>query len=230
MLTFFGHELTRDGVNPSEKKVAAIRDARPPNDASEVLSFRVQYSAKFMPDVASVAKPIQELPRKGVTFKWGEEQKTALPELNCPITQAEKLGYFRADCRTRIVVDASPVGLGAVLSQKQGGTWRTVSYASKSLTDVERRYSQAEKEAVALVLACERFNMYLSGRSFELETDHKPLERIFSRTSKPCTRIERWVLRLQGYDFKVVYRPGKRNIADTLSSLNSVKQLDRGEE
>ena len=196
-LTFFGHELTSDGVNPSEEKVAAIRDARPPKDASEVRSFMglVQYSAKFMPDVASVAKPIQELTRKGVTFKWGVEQQTAFQELKCLITQAETLGYFRADCRTRIIADASPVGLGAVLAQEQGGTWRAVSYASRSLTDVERRYSQTEKEALALVWACERFNMYLSGRSFELETDHKPLERIYSRTSKPCARIERWVLR-----------------------------------
>ena len=81
-LTFFGHELTSDGVNPSEEKVASIRDARPPKNASEVQSFMglVKYSAKFMPDVASVAKPIQELTRKGVTFKWGEEQQTAFPE------------------------------------------------------------------------------------------------------------------------------------------------------
>ena len=62
-----------------EEKVAAIRDARPPKDTSEVRSFMglVQYSAKFMSDVASVAKPNQELARKGVTFKWGEEKLTA---------------------------------------------------------------------------------------------------------------------------------------------------------
>ena len=84
-LAFFGHKLTSDDVNPSEEKVAAITDARPPKDASKVHSFvgLVLYSAKFMPDVASRAKPIQELTRKGVTFKWGEKQQTAFQELNC---------------------------------------------------------------------------------------------------------------------------------------------------
>ena len=230
-LTFFGHELTSDGINPCEEKVAAIRDARAPKDASEVRSFMglVQYSSKFMPDVATVAKPIQELTRKGAVFHWGKEQQTAFEELKHLITQADTLAYFKVGCRTRIIADASPVGLGAVLTQQQGEIWRVVSYASRSLTDVERRYSQTEKEALALVWACERFYMYVSGRNFELETDHKPLERIYSRTSKPCARIERWVLRLQGYDFRVVYRPGKTNIADALSRLNSLGQ-DCGEE
>ena len=76
----------------------------------------VPYSAKFMPDVASVAKPIQELTRKGVVFHWGKEQQTAFEELKRLITQAETLAYFKVGCRTRIVADASPV----------------VSYASKS--------------------------------------------------------------------------------------------------
>ena len=96
---------------------------------------------------------------------------------------------------------------------------------------MERRYSQTEKEALALVWACERFNIYVYGRKFELETDHKPLECIFGRLSKPSARSERWVLRLQGYDYRVVYRPGKANIADSLSRLNQCNPKDTsGEE
>ena len=90
-LKFFGHELSSDGVSPSEEKIAAIRDARSPKDASEVRSFMglVQYSAKFMSDLASIARPIQDLTRKGVPFVWAAEQQKAFQELKRLITQAE---------------------------------------------------------------------------------------------------------------------------------------------
>ena len=97
----------------------------------------------------------------------GEEQQKAFEELKRLITQADTLTYYQVGCRTRIVADASPVGLGAVLTQQQVSVWRVISYASRSLTDVERRYSQTEKEALALVWECERFSMYVSGQSFE---------------------------------------------------------------
>ena len=142
------------------------------------------------------------------------------------LTRAETLAYFKNECKTRIVADAGPTGIGAVLTQLQDGMWRVISYASRNLTDVERRYSQTEKEGLALIWAFERFQLYVFGREFELETDHKPLQYIYNKTSRPSARIERWVLRLQGYNFKVIYRPGKTNIADALSRLNSVDQKD----
>ena len=72
-VAFFGHELTNDSINSSEEKVDAIRDACPPKDASEVRSFMglVQYSAKFIPDVASVAKPISRVNQKGRYLRMG---------------------------------------------------------------------------------------------------------------------------------------------------------------
>jgi len=227
-LTFFGHELSSKGISPCEEKIAAIQNAGEPKSASEVRSFLglVQYSAKFIPDFAETAEPLRKLIRKGGKFQFGDEQKEAFDNLKRAITKAETLAYFRDDCKTRIIADAGPSGLGAVLTQLQGNLWRVISYVSRSLTDVERRYSQTEKEALAVVWACERFKLYCYGRSFELETDHQPLECIYGRKSKPSARIERWVLRLQGYDYNIVYRPGKANIADALSRLNVGKDVD----
>ena len=117
-------------------------------------------------------------------------------------------------------MDASPVGLAAILTQKKtiDESPKIIAYASRSLTDVERRYSQTEKEGLAIVWGCEHFNLYLSSHRFHLITDHKPLELIFNNPkSKPPARIERWALRLQAYDYKIIYRPGKNNPADYLS-------------
>ena len=100
------------------------------------------------------------------------------------------------------------MGLGAVLVQEKNGERRTVCYASRTLSQVERRYSQREKGALALVWACERFHLYVYGLSrFEPVTDHEALKVIYSTRSKPSARIERWVLRLQPYNYQVCYVP-----------------------
>jgi len=154
----------------------------------------------------------------------GTEQQGAFDALKDSLANAETLAYFDSNAEeTKLITDASPVGLGAVLTQVRGGCERVVTYASHSLTDVERRYSQTEREALGLVWGCERFHVYLYGVEFTLLTDHKPLEVIYSTNSRNSARIERWVLILQPYRFKVRYIPGKQNIADPLLCLGKGK-------
>lgn len=146
---------------------------------------------------------------------------------NC-LSNAETLGYFRLDAeKTQLVTDASGVGLGAILLQEYRGETRVISYASRSLSEVERRYSTTEREALAVVWACEKFHIYLFGVDFELITDHKPLEVLYGPRSKPNARIERWLLKLMPYNFKIRYQPGVQNIADALSRLVISKDSDR---
>ena len=99
------------------------------------------------------------------------------------------MGYFDPTAKTIVITEASPVGLGAVLLEQQNKEERVISNASRTLTDIEKRYSQTEKEALGIAWACKRFHMYLHGTEFELRTDYKPLEFIYFKQSKPCARI-----------------------------------------
>ena len=119
------------------------------------------------------------------------------------------MAYFDRNAPITLEANASPVGLGAVLLQEQGEINRVIAYGHRSLSEVESRYSQTEREALGVVWACEHFKMYLLGNRFRLVTDHKALVYIYGKArSKPTPRLERWSLRLQPYDFQTVYEPG----------------------
>lgn len=156
---------------------------------------------------------------KGAKFKWGPSQAAAYQKMKEELSQAEVLGYYDKEAVTHVITDASPVGLGAVLARKQGGEFRVIMYASRSLTDVEHKYSQTEQEALAIVWACERFHTYLYGTKFHLVTDHKLLEVLHSKKSNPPVHIEHWVLCMQEFDYTVKNKRGSENIADALSRL-----------
>ena len=85
------------------------------------------------------------------------------------------LGLYDPTAETRISADASSYGLGAVILQKTKGWWRPIAFASRALTETERRYAQIEKEALATVWACDKFSDYILGKAIKIETDHKPL-------------------------------------------------------
>lgn len=221
-IDFLGHRFNKDGMAASPSKIEAIRSFRAPSTGEEVRSFLglVNYVGAFIPNLATISFPLRELTKQNAVFCWGTQEQKAFDYIIEQMTQIGSLAHFDPKLKTRVVADASPVGLGAILLQFFEGKARVVCYASKSLTDTEKRYAQTEKEALALVWSVERFKIYLLGIRFELETDHKPLETIFSPNSSPCLRIERWVLRLQAFSYDVVYRKGKSNIADPLSRLS----------
>lgn len=157
----------------------------------------VTYVRKFIPDLGSITEPLRHLTKKDEKFIWSEDCQEHFDKLKKILVKPPVLAYFDPSRRTQLA-DASLVALGAVLLQFDSQQHpRIISFASRSLSDVKRRYSQTEKESLALVWAVERFYFYLAGLEFELITDHKPLEAIFKPSFKPPARIERWVLKLQ---------------------------------
>lgn len=222
---FLGHDISQHGVKPTEDKIMAVQQFRSPRSAEEVRSFLglVGYVGRFIPDLATKTFHLRQLTVTGQKFDWSSKHDIAFQNLKQAVCSAPVLGFFDNNRRTRVVADASPVGLGAVLLQFEDECDDkpiVISYASKSLSPTERRYCQTEKEALAIVWSVEKFKLFLLGRDFELETDHRPLTAIFKPTSQPPGRIERWVLRLQPFKFKIVYKPGKLNVADPLSRLS----------
>ena len=178
------------------------------------------YSAQFIPDFATITEPLRQLTHKAAKFRWESEHEDAYQKILQALTSSPVINYFDTNKETELSVDASPVGVSAILAQRDSSssTPNVIAYASRALTSTERRYSQTEKEALAIVWGIEHFHLYIHGAQFTLYTDHKALEVIFSNpVSRPPARIERWLLRLQQYQFRVKYKQGSQNTADFLS-------------
>eukprot|EP00057_Strongylocentrotus_purpuratus_P001926 XP_003723494.1 PREDICTED: uncharacterized protein K02A2.6-like [Strongylocentrotus purpuratus] len=220
-MEFFGHVLSAEGVSPDPKKVQAIINASNPSNVQEVRSLLglINYCGRFIPDLATLSAPLRNLTREEVEWQWTGDHQKAMTNVKQCLAAGCTNAFYDPDKNTQLLVDASPVGIGAVLAQKsRDGEPSVVALASRSLTPVEQRYSQIEREALAITWGIQHFHLYLYGNTFEAVTDHKPLVTIFNNAhSKPPTRIERWILKIQEYDFTVVYEPGKSNPADYLS-------------
>ena len=150
-------------------------------------------------------------------FLLGSEQQRAFDTLKDQLISAEVMAFYNPDAETRLIIDASPVGLGAILAQKQDdGGWRPLFYGSHALDNVQR-YGQTEREALALTFFCQHFHHYLYDREFMVVTDHKALLKIFASNSDPPPSTQRWMLRTQAYKFDQEYMPGSDMPSDYLS-------------
>ena len=221
-LEFFGYVFSKDGIAPDPKKVEEVVNLSTPSTASEVRSLlgMTNYCSRFIPDYATKTEPLRKLTHKDQPWCWTTEHDRVVNQLKEALSSAPVTAYFDPEKETEISVDASPVGLAAILSQVdlQTEERHVITYASRSLTATEQRYSQTEREALAVVWACEHLHLYVHGKPITVYTDHRPLVTIYGNpSSKPPARIERWALRLQPYQITVKYRRGETNPADYLS-------------
>ena len=204
--------LQRRWTRPDHKKVEAIQNATAPRNPSEAKSLlgMAQYLARYIPGYADITAPLRALTKEDVTWKW-----EALDKLKKAFTGNQVMSYFDPSQATEVIVDASPIGLGALLVQND----KVICYASRVLSDVETRYPQTEKEMLGVVWAVEHFHIYLYGAQFTIVTDHQPLLGIFCSHKATSVRIDRWKLRLMPYNYHLVYKSGKdeKNPADFLS-------------
>ena len=226
-VTYLGHKITAEGLLPLEDKVRAIKEAPSPTCVSELRSYLgvVNYYGKFLPDLSQVLAPLYQLLHHDTEWQWGKEQERAFQEVKQLLHSETVLVHYDPTKEITLACDASPYGVGAVLSHvMEDGTEKPIGFSSRTLTAAEKGYSQLDKEGLAIVFAVKRFHQYLYGRQFTIYTDHKPLMSLFSETKGipplASARVQRWALTLSAYQYTIVYRAGKDNSnADALSRL-----------
>ena len=175
--------------------------------------------------MANTLAPLYSLLQKATQWSWGKPQQSAFQEAKKQLTFEKLLIHCDPSKELLLSCDASPYGIGAVLSHRmQDGTDQPIAFASRSLSKAEKGYAHLDKEGLAIVYGVKKFHQYLYDRKFTMTSDHKPLEHIFSSTrptpSLASARIQRWALALSAYDYQIQYKPRKINSnADALSRL-----------
>ena len=212
-----------DGVHlrPMQDKTEALKQISPPTTKKSLRSFlgMVSFYRRFIPLASELTGPLSDLLRKPQRepLRWTEDLLSRFTKLKDALSSLPVLRLPNPALPFVLRTDASNFGLGAVLLQYHDGTPHPVAYASRKMLDRERKYSTIEKEALAILFGITKFDFYLRGKQFILETDHKPLVYLQKSTSSN-DRLTRWALQLQNYPFRLVHIAGTDNIgADFLS-------------
>ena len=161
-LEFFGQIFSKDGRQPDPKRIKALRNASKPTNVPEVRSLlgMANYSSKYIPNFAIITAPLRDLTKKNTTFVWNKTQENAFKQLTEALSSSLCMAYFTKSKDTYVTVDASPVGISAIFSKVREDE-KIIAYASRALTEVETRYPQTEKEALAIIWGVEHFHLYL---------------------------------------------------------------------
>ena len=219
---YLGHIVGNGAVEPEPSKVKAVVEFPLPNTKTEMRAFLglTGYYRRFIPNYASLAAGLTDMTKKTAPtqVEWTTSTHKAFKELQHALCSSPLLRSPDFSRPFILQTDASERGVGAVLSQRSDqGEEHPIAYFSKKLQPREEKYSTIEKECLAIKVAPHAFRTYLIGRQFTVETDHRSLIWL-DKLKDSNSRLSRWSLSLQPYDFTVAHRSGADNgNADSLS-------------
>ena len=205
----------------------AIKSAPTPRNVTELKCYLglLTYYGKFLPHLATRLAPLYELLKNQTRWRWTAAQEKAFHESKELLSSSPLLVHYDLQLPLTLACDASSYGIGAVLAHHMpDGSEKPIAYASRTLNQAERNYSQLEKEGLSLVFGIKRFYAYLFGRPFELVTDHQTLLGLLkeNRSTSPqaSARIQRWLLYLSMFEYVLKFcRTTAHTNADALSRL-----------
>ena len=223
-VTFLGHLVGQGQVKPLEAKVNAISEFPVPKCKRQLMRFlgMAGYYRKFCKNFSGIAEPLTNLLKKSTKFKWNDKCQDAFDRLKAILKSAPVLLAPDFDKCFKLAVDASDVGIGAVLLQEDNnGIDHPVCYFSKKFNKHQKHYSTIEKECLALILAIQQFEVYLTSSTSPIVvfSDHNPLSFLHKLKNKN-QRLLRWSLLLQEFNLDIRHIKGKDNIIpDALSRV-----------
>jgi len=226
---YVGHVVTENGLQPDPEKVRAVKDLPTPKSKEELRRFLgiIQYLSKFIPNLSEVDGPLRDVMKKDCQFHWDKPQDKSFKKLKDLCTSSSVLAYYDVRKEVTIQCDASSYAVGGVLLQEG----RPIAYTSSAMNETQKRYAQIEKEMLAIVHCCKKFHQYIFGKTVKVESDHKPLQAIFTKPLLAAPmRLQTMLVRLPPYDLHVQYKPGTDiPIGDALSRAN-LPETERDEE
>ena len=216
---YLGHVVSGEGISTDPEKIRAVKEWPTPTTVKEVQSFLglASYYRRFIARFSNIARPLHRLTEKGQQFVWSEECEAAFQVLKTRLIEAPILAYPDPEQEYILDTDASNEGIGAVLSQLQGGRERVICYASRSLNKAERNYCTTRKELLAVVVFLKQFRQYIYGQKVTVRTDHGALRWLLNFRDIQG-QMARWLQVIAEYDITIIHRAGRSHgNADSLS-------------